>query len=294
MKKFTILFFILLASTAFSQVSISIPGVTHAGYQTTPINTGWGYSRSAAIYLPGEINKGGQIIRVGWQSITPITDSIPVKIYMINTSQNNWGSNWSWSDVMSMVGLQTVFNGIIGPTFQLNFDVVLQTSFLHDSTKSLYVIVETNYGGTGSVTSPPEFSVSNPTAGHQRHLTWSSNNTPPAGTVNSGFYNPIPLVRLSFSKETGTAVSSQNVYTRCGYDSLKWTNNTNNDSVIVVVAHTGKKPYLVNGVKYQPGTLIDYVIMPGPSVTGDTVIFRGKASSLTHIASDLTDKTYYF
>jgi hypothetical protein len=170
-----------------------------------------------------------------------------------------------------MAGLTMVFDGKVKPAASQMCFIDLDSPFTHDSTKNLAVMVECNYGGTGLSTHPTQSNESI-TPSTNKHLAWYANSSPPAG--NGNFIGYLPVTWLVFLKETGSPVGTISGRPLCSYDSLYWTNNANNDSVIILFNHTGVKPYLVNGTTYNG--------YGAYGTAGDTIVFKGKASSWVH------------
>lgn len=290
MKKITCIIAFLLSLAAFAQVDqvIVSPGSTFTN-EAWPLNVDWGFTRMATIYTPTDINhSGGDIVEVLLVAQGTIPDSIPVKLYMMSTQINTWTGDWTWTGISEHPLMQCVFEGKVA--FLNGFCRIRMDNPIEYVTGDyLNVAWEINWGGTG-VTTPPLFYNKDVTLASRRTLTWTSNNTPPAGSVVGTVEDQIPVISLRINNPGTDPVASVSSFGRCGYDSLKWTNNAANDSVIIVASYSGEIPYMLNDYSFTVGEPIDALHYL------DTVIFKGKASEFVydHHFTDLKYRRYYF
>jgi hypothetical protein len=290
MKKLTFILLLFSSLFAVSQIDQRIvsPGSAFTN-ENWPLNTDWGYTRCSSIYLASEINHtGGDIVEIMLASQGTTPDSIPVKIYMMTHAFNTYSGDWTWNGIITHPLIECVFDGKV--SFNGGFcKIRLDTPVAYNGTDNLTVAWEVNWGGTGLAT-PPTFTNKDVTLASRRTLIWSSNTTPPTGTTVGAIYDHIPVLVLNILNPTGDPVTLNSAYSRCGYDSLKWTNNAANDSVVIVASYSGILPYLMN----------DYTVTVGSPINAmyplDTVIFKGKASNFVydHSFDNLKYRKYYF
>ncbi len=124
-------------------------GTSTQGY---PLNCYYGYERSASLYTAAEIGKVGSISKVGWYPTATRSTSIPVKIYIKQTTATTITAS-TWATMIS--GATLVYNGTMaGLTANTWKEFVLSTAFnFTGGSNNLLVLVETNYGGSGTGTS---------------------------------------------------------------------------------------------------------------------------------------------
>jgi len=161
--------------------------------QRQPFGMFFGYERSASLYTASEMMYSGLITDMGWYKSSTGTVYCPnVKIYLKMTTDTSLTAT-TWSSMIS--GATTVLNGT--PTyFSVNGWFVFDTTdFIYSNNQNLLVMVETNYGGTGTSTYP-QFRYSSSTSKHQY---WAADGSAPTGngTVNDNRPNLIFSMTLS-------------------------------------------------------------------------------------------------
>ncbi|MCK9309155.1 MAG: choice-of-anchor D domain-containing protein [Candidatus Cloacimonetes bacterium] len=146
-----------------------------------PIASYWGYHRSAAIYLPGELGGSGTIYTIAYKAATTTTTVIPIKIYMKMTTASSLAPAAPWATLIA--GLSPLYEGTISVTSVGGWKTItLTTPFIYTG-NNLEILIESNYGGTG--TSGPKWYYSPATNRNQFIRKDSSAPTTEVGTVDS-------------------------------------------------------------------------------------------------------------
>ncbi|MDD4310454.1 MAG: hypothetical protein PHO32_08745, partial [Candidatus Cloacimonetes bacterium] len=186
----------------------------------SPFGTGYGYERDATLYLASEIGALPQSIQsLAWYATRSVSTATPVKLYLKATTATalpavNWAS--------TITGATLVFNGTINSiTANSWMNINLSSAFTLPEANNLMVLIETNYGGTGSGNSlGGGFRNTNYSPINTRHKFWSNNNTPPTSTgsfdilranirITSGVVLPNPaVVTAPINVATNVAISS--------------------------------------------------------------------------------------
>lgn len=178
-------------------------GTSTQGY---PLNCYYGYERSASIYTAAEIGKTGSITKLGWYPTVSRTTSFPVKIYIKQTTSSTITAT-TWSNMIS--GATLVFNGTMsGTTANTWKEFVLSTAFNYTGgSNNLLILVETNYGGTGTGTSAgSSFRYSSSTS---RHMYIRADNSAPTGNGTVSSYRPNIRITIT-SSSNAPALSTEN------------------------------------------------------------------------------------
>lgn len=174
MKKLLILFLLLTTGLAFAQ-TITIGSGTLT--QRYPLGNWYGYERSAALYTAAEVTTGGNITKLAWYATIARSTTIPMKIYLKETSSSTL-SSVTWASMIT--GATLVYddnNTSITANAWNEFSI---TSFSYSGSDNLLVLVEANYGGSGTGTSSGT-GVRYSTA-TSRHEYWQADGAPPAGS----------------------------------------------------------------------------------------------------------------
>jgi hypothetical protein len=163
---------------------------TGTSTQRQPFGILWGYERSAALYTNAQIGDYGILDKVAWDCAISNPASIPYKIYAMQTTDiaitaMTWDS-FTASATLVDQGTHT-FATLGWHTFELDnpFPYVYG---------NLIVAVETNYGGTGTL-SFPSFYYTIGTGGC--HQCWYHDNTPPTGNGNPNNFLPNIMLHIS-------------------------------------------------------------------------------------------------
>jgi hypothetical protein len=268
MKKIFTLIMLLLMATAYGQTWYTVsktPILTNCKY---PVNTSFGYTRSAVIYQQTDMVRSGTITGIGWYVTSTATDSIPIKVYLKNSSFAYWGGSDNWAFYTATATL--VYQGKISAAQSGYTYVTFQTPFVYNIASHIAVLVEANYGGTGQSPSPSFAGWEIDSYYDWYHLRWAQNTTPP---TNMGLLEDyMPAVRFVFQSQTVLNATSATVTPACGHNTLNWQNNAANDTIVITYNHTGNFSTPQNGMKYNVGSMVGM----------DTIIYVGKASSFTH------------
>ncbi len=178
---------------------------TGTAVQGYPLNCYYGYERSASIYTVAEIGKTGSITKLAYYPTVTTTANVPVKIYVKMTTASTITSS-TWATLTS--GATLVYSGTMaGTTANVWKEFALTTTFNYTGgTNNLMVLVETNYGGTGTGTATGA-GVRYSTA-TKKHMIIRKDSSAPTtkGTVSSSR----PNIKISIS---GTARTSEVVET---------------------------------------------------------------------------------
>lgn len=192
MKKIIGLSILLLIGVSFSgksQYTVTIG--TGTGSSAYPFNVYNGYTRIAAIYDSTEIDTTGVITTLAWNVADYNSNWAPVKIYLKTTTDATLVAD-TWSNMIS--GSTLVYSNTINfPNY--GWKVVNITPFAYSS-GNLLVLVETNFGGTGTTTA--NFYSTN--SGYNE--TWYNNTTPPAGNGEVNIYGR-PNIQITFGSTVG-------------------------------------------------------------------------------------------
>ncbi len=207
---FVLCFTLLLFIQVFrAQVTITIPSgnlyssVTPAEWRK-PLGTYFGYERSAFIYTHSEIGQFGTINSISFYCDTLNNPgNVPINIYLKETVNAAFAGPSTVAAEES--GAQLVYSGTLAATSLVKgqwITFVLSNPFLHATSNSIEVIVETNAGGSGNETSLAK--------GFYHYLTsiyafqyWSADNTAPASIGTLSYKRP----NVQFDMSLATACS---------------------------------------------------------------------------------------
>ena len=175
MKKLFILFLLLAGGFAYSQ-TITIGSGTST--QRYPLGNYYGYERSAALYTAAEVTMGGTINKLAWYATIARSTTIPIKIYLKETSSSTL-SSVTWATMISGATLVYDDNNTSITANDWN-EFNLSTTFGYGGTDNLLVLVEANYGGSGTGgSSGTGVRYSTATSQHQY---WQADTSPPTGS----------------------------------------------------------------------------------------------------------------
>lgn len=190
----SVLLLIGLPLSGKSQYSVTIG--TGTGSSAYPFNAGNGYTRIAALYDSTETDTTGTITTLAWNVSGYNSNWTPVKIYLKTITDATLIAD-TWSNMIS--GATLVYNNTIN--FPNNgWKNINITPFTYSS-GNLLVLVETNYGGTGTTTASFYSTIS----GYNE--TWYSNVTPPAGNGDINVYGR-PNIKITFYNYVGIVENS--------------------------------------------------------------------------------------
>jgi hypothetical protein len=153
MRKITrtiiLVFFLMTIGSLFATV-ITVGTGTSYSSQYEPICPYWGYVRSAAIYKSSEIGGSGTIQTIAFKAYNTKTVTVPVKVYIKTTTATTVTSD-TWATMTT--GATQVYNGSVVNTTAGAWKVIDITDYTY-SGSNLMVLVESNYGGSGTSTYP--------------------------------------------------------------------------------------------------------------------------------------------
>ncbi|SHE48226.1 GEVED domain-containing protein [Chryseobacterium sp. OV279] len=178
----------------FSQAQTVTIG-TGTSTQRYPLAPYYGHQRDASLYTAAEINlpAGGSVLSVAWNATVATTIATPVKIYLKTVpvaTTTITAQNW----VTATAGATLVYDGNIASIPTGWNTVTLQNPYYYNGVENLVVLVETNYGGSGTGSlGGNSFTYSSNTS---KHMYIEGDTTPPAGngTVDANR----PNVQLTF------------------------------------------------------------------------------------------------
>jgi len=190
MKKFlTICCAMLIVAFVFAD-TITIG--TGTGVQRYPLGSFYGYERSAALYTDADLGSQNlSISSLAWYSTIATTAIVPTKIYLKTTSATAFASADTWANMIS--GATLVYDSNYGATPAGGWNQFsLTNNFAIDDGFGLLVLVERNYGGSGSSSAGgssggPGVQYTSVTNTHQY---WNQDSTPPTGTGSLSSYRP--------------------------------------------------------------------------------------------------------
>ncbi|HPT02785.1 MAG TPA: M6 family metalloprotease domain-containing protein [Bacteroidales bacterium] len=185
---------------------------TGTSTQGFPLNCYYGYERSAALYTASEIGITGSISKLSWYPTKTTTYNVPVKIYIKQTTSTTITSS-TWATAIS--GATLVYSGTMAGTTAGSWkEFALSTAFsFTGGSNNLLVLVETNYGGSGTGTSTgPAIRY---TSASKKHMYVRADNSAPTGkgTVNNNRPNlklTITTSSKSFDIDINTTANTYN------------------------------------------------------------------------------------
>jgi len=174
---FTFILFLFLNFTKLQATTVTIG--TGTSSQRQPFGVLFGYERSAALYTNAEIGGTGNISAIAFYVATSSTISVPVKLYLKTTTGTTLTAD-TWAN---MIPGATMYEGTLTFSSSGWNTLNLGTAFSYNG-NNLIILVETNYGDTGTSLTKPAF---NYTSSTSRHQYWYQDNTPPTSTglINS-------------------------------------------------------------------------------------------------------------
>ena len=207
MKRLILLIIILaLALGLFAEEAI-----IGTGYETQrfPLGSYYGYERSAALYKADEIGAGSiSISKLAWYATINTTASVPTKIYLKRTSASTLTAS-TWANMISGASLR--YNQTKTGTGANGWNVYhLDSPFDLGMGENLIVMVETNYGGSGSDSAAGGGSGGggiHSSFEYDTHLTWWGDNSAPTGNNNNNTPGLRPNVKLYYTNSDLTPSS---------------------------------------------------------------------------------------
>lgn len=148
MKKVTNLFLTLLLLLAGNAWGSTVTIGTGTLTQIYPLGNYYGYERSASLYTAAEMTTAGTISQLNWYATVARTANIPMKIYLKETTSTALTAA-TWASLTT--GATLVFDAT-NATITANAwnQFILSTTFVFGGSNNLLVLVEANYGGSGT------------------------------------------------------------------------------------------------------------------------------------------------
>ncbi|MGG5210764.1 GEVED domain-containing protein [Chryseobacterium sp. MIQD13] len=179
----------------FSQAQTVTIG-TGTTTQRYPLSVYYGYQRDASLYTAAEIGlpAGGSVLSVAWNATTATSAATPVKVYMKSVPAGTTTfTSQDWPTATA--GASLVYTGTLNNITTGWNTLTLQTPYYYNGTENLVVLVETNYGGSGTGgTAGSGFTYSSATS---RHMYIEVDTSPPT-TNTSNVNSNRPNVQLTF------------------------------------------------------------------------------------------------
>ncbi len=157
---------------------ITIGTGTSSSYE--PIASYYGYHRSAAIYTDAEIGGTGLINSISYKAQNTNSASIPFKVYISTTTASVLTPAQNWATLTT--SLSPVYEGTFSGTTAGAWKTITLTTPYNYTGSNLLVLVECNYGGSG--TSGPQWHYSTATNRNQ-YIRQDTTIPTSSGTVNS-------------------------------------------------------------------------------------------------------------
>ncbi|MCX8015115.1 MAG: hypothetical protein N2748_03770, partial [candidate division WOR-3 bacterium] len=133
---------------------------------------------------------------LNWYCATAVGTSVPIVVYLKTTSATTQTSE-TWASAIT--GATMVYSGTVSYSTTGWVGITLSTPFTYSAspTTHLQVLVEANYGGTGT---SPYYYWRYTSVATSRHQYWYADNSPPTGTGYTS--NSLPNIQLVFSSYT--------------------------------------------------------------------------------------------
>ncbi|HMR41871.1 MAG TPA: T9SS type A sorting domain-containing protein [Ignavibacteria bacterium] len=275
---FTVALLLLFTVSTFAQVTIPAAN-TNTNGDRHPLSGYFGYERTALIYKQSEIGQYGTISKIAFylNSNASASANIPVVVKMNTTALTALATSQTYATTST--GAVTVFSGTIsGAQYVAGtwIEITLDSPFNY-SADNLLVLVETNYGGSGSGegSTTKQFRRSAPVPASNCMTVWNADNSPPTGTASPTStrsnvqltFGAAPANDVGVSAVTIGTSNLQIISVGKGYNVTATVKNFGTTTQNVVPVY-----YKVNG-----GSAIGPVNTVGPIVQGATenVVFNG-------------------
>lgn len=145
MKKFYVLFLILVSVCSFAQVQI---GTDTNQFQDGPFDPSNVYSYSQSIYLASEINATGNITELQWyfSGTTLLPNSQDLTIYLGHTTKTEFASTSDWELLANLTQVYTGGIDVSGGEGWVT--ITFDTPFVYNGSDHLIVAVDENMSGS--------------------------------------------------------------------------------------------------------------------------------------------------
>lgn len=167
---------------------------TGTSTQRYPLGSYYGYERSAALYTAAEMGQTGTITRIAWYIGASCATSVPRRILMKTTTASTLTAG-TWETMTT--GATQVYSASAATATAGDWQgFTLASSFPVPAGQNLIVLVEDNYGATGSACGSSTPTVRYSTVSN-RHEYWTANTNPPTG--NGTVSNSRPNIQLTLN-----------------------------------------------------------------------------------------------
>ena len=208
--------------------------------QRYPLGTYYGYERDASLYFASEFNGVmGRITGVQWYATTQYGIEVPYKIYLKNTSQTAMVAQ-PWDQTIADATLMVQGTRIINQTGWNYFPFPDSSNFVYLG-ENLIVMVETNYGGSGTSSYPLWTYTTSPTASH--HYMYADTNPP---TTNG--YTSASRPNIGISLTAGGTTPMFIVSPTSAALGQVLINTTTNKTFTITNAGGGTTPLVINSI----------------------------------------------
>ncbi len=243
---------------------------TSSSTSRRPLASYDGYERTANLFTAAEVGTTGNIQTLSWYPTVTTTTAIPVKIYLKLTTSTSLSPAGTWASIIS--GATTVFNGTITGTTANTWKTIDITDFAYTA-NNLMIMVECNYGGTGSGTgSSTGGAFKYSTSGSNMVENWFQDSSAPTGSGTLSTNRPniqmlIGSITPIFSiSPTSLTYSSTQI-------------NTTSTSQILTVSNTGQGTLTINSTA-KIGTDATQFTLTDPN-TYPKALTAGQSMSVT-------------
>ncbi len=208
--------------------------------QRYPLGTYYGYERDASLYFASDFGGlMGRITGVQWYATTQYGIAVPYKIYLKNTNQTAMVAQ-PWDQTIADATLMVQGTRTIDQTGWIYFPFPDSSNFVYLG-ENLIVMVETNYGGTGTSSYPLWRYTTGPTACH--HYNYADTNPP---TTNG--YTSTSRPNIGISLTSGGTTPAFNITPLTGTYGQVLINTTVNKTFTITNIGGGTTPLTINSI----------------------------------------------
>ncbi len=200
---------LLFSKSSFAQTTYSIPNSTCSSCLSAaygPIDICDGKYTAEADIFPSSSLTFGTVTKIAYYQLSGSQSNIPIKIYMASTTASTFGSDGSWSSVIS--GATEVYSGNFSCTSTGWETITLSTPFNYSS-GNLEIMIETDWGTSTICSGNPEFAYYN-SSGNSDEFWEESANSESSLQNETGVIGDEPApVQITINPCSATTISSQ-------------------------------------------------------------------------------------
>ena len=255
--------------TVYPQGSMMVIIGSGASAQRYPLGSSYGYERSGSLYTLAELGSPGLITGIQWDCAVQYGNTVPYRILMKNTTDTAFIQE-PWATTITDAQLCSEGTMTFDQTGWVFFPLTIPFLYIGDN---LMVLVETNYGGTGTTSSQTFRYTTSATASH--HYMYAEN-TPP--TTNGYLSASRPNVGILF---TTAGMGSLSGLVSSGGNPLEGANiviETTPLNQLTNTAGTYSFPYVSAGTYNVTCTKLGYMTQ-----TQQAVITAGQSTTLNFV-----------